>query len=143
MNGCANGSRYRLSVINASSDRLELQTSRYNIFGRSSRDGDSSQSIHSRKGLAAKTKSLPDSRPKLFERSQLAGMSMSAESIKIFNIDSMAIVTHSYCIEIIGRNYNLNKASSGIDGIVKELLGHVARLSDDDRGAKMTDGGLR
>jgi hypothetical protein len=55
----------------------------------------------------------------------------------------MAIISDSYLIEIITRDCDFNKAGPSVDGIVNELLDHVARSCDDNRRAKNTNCGLR
>lgn len=57
-------------------------------------------------------------------------MSSPTKGIKVVDVDSMAIVSDSDRIEIVGRDCNFNIAGSSVDGIVNELLDHVARSGD-------------
>jgi hypothetical protein len=57
-------------------------------------------------------------------------MSSPTQGAKVVNVDTMAIVSDSDRIEIIGRDCDLNIAGSSVDGIVNELFDHVARSGD-------------
>ncbi|KAH6604767.1 hypothetical protein Trco_006474 [Trichoderma cornu-damae] len=140
LNGCADGRRHWSSILNPPDGRFELQASRYHVFCRPSGDGDDGESIHGRKCFAAKAKRLPRPQPELIERFQLASMSTPAKGVKVVHVDSAAVIPDPYRVEAIRRYYNFHQAGSSIDGIVDELLDHVAGLGDDERGAEKTDG---
>lgn len=67
---------------------------------------------------------------------QFAGVGPAAEKGEILEGNSTTIVSDGELVDRVGREADLDRAGSGIDGVVNQLFDHVGRACELDRGSK-------